>query len=265
MEAPGPRRADDIRHKEPVELSEGRVIHLMPTGNRGAELQMAVGAAIAADPDVERAGVDVGFSPTPGTLRAPDVAVIPGAAAAGWVKGVPPFAIEYADVGQDEGMLRSKIDDLLRHGTQVIWVVRLSGLPRVEIYTGEGRRIATLDETLEVPGVLRNPVPVRALFDAEVARAHQFNNLLQRYGFRSVEELQHESFEEGRQEGREEGREEGELSALRLVLRMQCTARGWSLGPEAEAGLAAAPRPRLAALLLRVLSAPSLEALLAEG
>ncbi len=47
--------------------------------------------------------------------------------------------VEYADTGQDEADLATKIQELLAAGTRHIWVVRLTGPRRVEIHeTGRG-------------------------------------------------------------------------------------------------------------------------------
>ena len=48
---------------------------------------------------MKEAGVDTGYSPEPGTLRAPDVAVgnVPDVPA--WVPGAPELAIDYAHPG----------------------------------------------------------------------------------------------------------------------------------------------------------------------
>lgn len=231
--SPGPVRADQIRHKDPYEVSGGYAYRTQSTGNRGAQIQGHVFAAIANDPAVERAGVDAGFSPRPDMLRAPDIAVIPGPAAPGWVKGVPPFAIEYADVGQDEVQLQAKIQEFMSLGTQQIWVVRLTGLPRVEVYTPGGMRLHARGDVLEVPGVLARPVPVDALFDPEEARKLELDNLLARLGYRSVDDIAGKAHEEGRQEGRVEGQEEGRKGALRVLL----AARGLTLSPEQEVTL----------------------------
>ncbi|CAK0738780.1 hypothetical protein CCP3SC1_100031 [Gammaproteobacteria bacterium] len=122
------------------------------------------GAVLASDPAVEDAGVDTGFSPQPGTLRAPDVAVGKISDAPGWVRGVPLLAVEYADSGQDETALAEKIADLLDAGTKMIWVVRLSGPRRVEIHQSrQPIQLCFPGQMLEAPGVLKNPIPVEAL------------------------------------------------------------------------------------------------------
>ena len=98
------------------------------------------------------------------------------------------FAIEYADVGQDEEKLQEKIADLVGAGTKFLWVVRLIGPRRVDVHR-PGERMVTLlpGDLLTAPGVLKNAVPVEALYDKSAADRATLNNLLQRQGFEDLE------------------------------------------------------------------------------
>lgn len=206
----GPFRADMVRSHDPYELSYGHPVYTLPTGGTGASATTAGARALATDPDVEEAGIDAGYSPEPGMLRAPDIAIGNVPNRPGWIKGVPPLAVEYADVGQDEEKLREKIADLLDAGTQLVWVVRLTGPRRVEVYErGKEMRCVGPGETLMAPRILRNPVPVDALWDVRAADKVALRNLLQRAGYDSLEAV--------REEGREEGREMGERVAVREI------------------------------------------------
>jgi hypothetical protein len=185
------------------------------------------------DPAVEQAGVDAGYSPEPGTLRAPDVAVGNVPNKPGWIAGAPELAIEYADVGQDEDGLQEKIKDLLKAGTRYVWIVRLIGPRRVEVHeTGKPMQLRQPGDELTAPGVLRNAVPVEALYDRSAAERATLANLLQRQGFASLEAV------------REEGREEG----LRDAVRDLCAVLGVEIGPEREALLARMSAEQLSAL-----------------
>ena len=104
----GPFTADQIRQGDPYELSNGHPIRCMGTGGRGSDASAVGAAVLKSDPDVEEAGVDTGYSPKPGILRAPDVAVGNVPKQPGWVEGVPPLAVEYADTGQDEADLKNE-------------------------------------------------------------------------------------------------------------------------------------------------------------
>jgi hypothetical protein len=153
------------------------------------------------DPAVISAGVDVGYSAGPKDLRAPDVVVGDFPNEPGWTTVAPPLAVEYADTGQDERDLQDKIQELLAAGTKHIWVVRLVGPRRVEIYEpGKAMRLALPGADLLAPGILQNPVPVLALFDREAAHEATLRNLLQRRGFNSLDDVRAEGEAKGRQD-----------------------------------------------------------------
>lgn len=85
---------------------------------------------------------------------------------------MPPLAVAYASVGQDEEQLRETIDDLLRVEVRYLWAVRLTGPRRVEAHEqGRALRVVRPGERLTAPGVLQNPVPVEALGDRSAAHA----------------------------------------------------------------------------------------------
>jgi hypothetical protein len=94
-------------------------------------------------------------------------------------------------------------------------VVRLTGPRRVEVHErGKAVEVLGPGQVLRAPGVLRNDVPVEALYDREVAHEAALRNLLQRSGFDSIEAVREEGREAGREEGREDGREEGAARVL---------------------------------------------------
>ena len=148
------------------------------------------------------------------------------------------MAVEYADRGQDEAGLTTKIQDLLGAGTRYVWVVRLTGPRRVEVHEpGQAMRLVHPGGQLLAPGVLRNPVDVTALYDRDAAHEATLRNLLQRRGYESIEavyaegehagEAQGEARGEakGKAEGEALGRKQGELDALRTALHEVLTAR----------------------------------------
>lgn len=207
----GPFRADSLRSGDPYELSNGHPIQCMPTGGAGSEKNRLGASVVGWDPSVKEAGVDTGYSPDEGTLRAPDVAVGNVPDKPGWVKGAPELAIEYADVGQDEEKLGEKITDLMKAGTRYLWVVRLVGPRRVEVHEqGKTMKLARPGDLLLAPGVLKNPVKVEALYDRDEAERATLINLLQRQGFESLDAV----IEKGREEGREEGVQHAILTVL---------------------------------------------------
>jgi len=221
----GPFRAEHLRPGDPYELDDGHPIECLPSGGRHANASLNGGLALETDPDVELAGFDAGFTPDEHNLRAPDIAVGNVPDEPGWVSGAPPLAVEYADTGQDEQDLQKKIWTLLGAGTRYVWVVRLTGVRRVEVYEPRASRsLAYPGERLEAPGILANPVPVEALYDPDAARESALRNLLQRRGYAALDAVREEGKEEGKKEGRKEGKKEGreegwETGQLALVLR----------------------------------------------
>jgi len=184
----GPFFAESVRQGDPYELSNGHPIECLPSGGRHSKANLTGGLVLETDPAVDSAGVDTGYASDPKTLRAPDIAVGNVPDEPGWVEGVPPLAVEYADGGQDEDDLRLKIDTLLAGGTRYIWVVRLRGPRQVEVYEpGKPRRIAQPGQQLHAPGVLQNPIPVESLYDSDVAHRTALRNLLQRQGYADLD------------------------------------------------------------------------------
>ncbi|AUX46508.1 uncharacterized protein SOCE26_080140 [Sorangium cellulosum] len=261
MSAPprSPATADQLRPGDPYELSEGRLVDYLPTGRRGGRGNLVGGEVLDTDPGVESAGVDIGVSPRPGMLRAPDIAVGDIPDEPGWAAAAPPLAVEYADTGQDEAELLRKIDELLAAGTRWIWVVRLHGAPRVEVYEATGAparkapvravraadratspprpaRVAYPGEALGAPGVLQNPVLVEALYDREAAHEATLRNLLQRRGYSGLDAV------------REEGRREERVAGLRAWVRDVCELLDIATSPERAAALDTMDEAELSAL-----------------
>lgn len=241
----GPFRSDQIHEGDHYELSEGHAIHCMTAGRRHGSAHTLGGAVLASDPAVaQQVGIDVGISWNDGkNLRAPDIVVGMDLQGPGWAKEAPPLAVEYADAGQDEAQLQQKIVELLEFGTRMLWVVRLTGPLRVEVHEpGVAMRIVPGDGELQAPGILQNPVPVRALIDPNVAHEATLRNLLARKGYASLEAV--------RAEGQHEGREEA-VEQTRAAVQAQLTARGWTLTPSLAARIASCSE---LAMLLRWLT-----------
>jgi len=223
----GPFHAEQLRSGDPYELSNGHAIHCAPTGGSGSGPNGLGFSAVGWDPAVKEAGVDTGYAPRPYTLRAPDVAIGNVPNKPGWVPGVPGLAIEYADVGQDEAGLDEKIADLIGAGTRFLWVVRLSGPRRVEVYEpGKKMRIVHPGSHLTAPGVLKNPVLVEALYDRDEAERATLTNLLQRRGYEDLGAVLARGREEGREEGRDAGRDEGRVEGRAASVIAVLEARG---------------------------------------
>jgi len=211
----GPFRADQIHPGDPYELSDGHAIVSEPSGRRHGRRHLIGGAALATDPAVEEAGVEVGHVLDEATLRAPDVSVGGVADEPGYAHSAPRLAVEYVERGGEEADRARKVAELLGAGTELVWVVRLAGERRVEVHrAGEPAIVKHLGDVLEAPGILRNPVPVAALYDGSAARAVMLRNLLQRAGFADLDAV------------RDEGRVEGRLEHARDLLRRTLARRG---------------------------------------
>lgn len=242
----GPFRASNFVPGDRHELSHGNAYHCAPTGGSGARGTGYGFELLDSDPAVESAGVDAGFSPAEDVLRAPDVSVgVPDQI--GWIAGVPPLAVEYAGSGQDEARLQDKIADLLEAGTRWVWVVRLLGPRRVEVYQrGQEPEIKVTGDQLLAPGILQNPVRAEALWDRQAAHEGTLRNLLQRAGYESVDAV----------------REEGRARAVLEVL----AARGISVDEVARARvLACRDAATLTSWIARSVSVSSAAGLFEDG
>jgi len=254
----GPFKAEYLRSGDPYELSKGHAIQCLPTGGRGSRANLLGGAVLASDPAVAEAGVDPGFAPEPDTLRAPDVAVGEIPDVPGWVKGAPLLALEYADSGQDEVALADKIADLLAAGTRMVWVVRLSGPRCVEVHQPQQPvQLYRPGQRMEAPGILKNPIPVEALYDREAAHAVTLRNLLQRQGYSDLEAV--------RAAGAAEGEARGRLDGRIATLLEQLTAKFGPLPAEKVARVERASLEELQRWSVRLLTATTLEEVLGAG
>ena len=92
--------------------------------------------------------------------------------------------------------------------------------------------------------------------------AKRIGNLLKTTAERRQEKVIMDVLDELRQEGRAEGRAEGRVEGRAQILLKQLTARFGSVPAEAKAQILAAKQPSLDRWALRVLTAPSLDAVL---
>jgi Uma2 family endonuclease len=268
----GPFRADQLRDGDRYELSEGHALYCHPGGGDHARTEFLLPVILGTDPDVEDAGLEVGHQLTDDTLRAPDVSIGNVPAGPGWVRGAPTLAVEIAGVGQDEADLAKKTAELLEHGARFVWVVRLTGPRRVEVHRpGQPMVLLRPGEVLEAPGVLRNPVPVDALFDAGVADRVALRNLLQRHGHDSLESVREagkvegkaEGKAEGKVEGKVEGKAEGKAEGMAEMLWRLISKRFGAVPAELDAKLREATDAEIDDLADRLLAAGSVDELFA--
>jgi hypothetical protein len=242
----GPFKTEHLEPGDRYELSEGHSYYCAPTSGDGARSTVAGGQVLDTDPEVESSGFDAGFTQGPDSLWAPDIAVGHVPDKPGWIAGAPLLGVEYAGVGQDEEKLQKKIRELLAAGTRWIWVVRLVGPRRVDVCSpNEPMRTLGPGQELTAPGVLRNPVPVEALYNRATAHEMTLRNLLQRKGYDGLEDV------------REEGRQEGQ----RQLLLKQVRHRFGELSEADSARLASADVETLGRWAERIFTATSIEEL----
>jgi len=216
----GPFRTHHVREGDRYELVDGHAVYCAPSGGAHARASILGAQVLGTDPLIESAGFDAGYTTDEMNLRAPDIAVGNVPDAFGWIKGVPPLAVEYASTGQDEQELQAKIGELLEGGTQLVWVVRMIGPRRVEVYAKDAAMVTVgPGQTLTAPGILQNPVAVEALYEPSAARDATLRNLLQEHGYNALDEV------------RAESREEGAVDQARGALLAAIEAKGWHPSP----------------------------------
>lgn len=227
----GGLRAEQVRESDRYELSDGHPIYCAPASDRHGSAHTQGAKVLAADPAAAgKVGIDVGHRFGDGKyLRAPDVSVSASREhGPGWATAAPLLAVEYADAGQDEKDLTRKITELFAAGTRLVWVVRLVGPLRVDVHEpGLAMRTAGPDEVLTAPDILQNPVPVRALVDAEVADRVVLHSLLSREGYDSLAAVQARAL----------------VRSLLIVLQ----SRGLAVGDDVRARIEACRDPELLA------------------
>jgi hypothetical protein len=90
-------------------------------------------------------------------------------------------------------------------------------------------------DLLQAPGILRNPVPVEALYDREAGHGATLRNLLQRQGYADLDDVLDRGRREGEAKGRAEGAAKGRAHAVIKLLR----GRGLDVPTELEAEILA--------------------------
>ena len=93
-------------------------------------------------------------------------------------------------------------------------------------------------DMLLAPGILRNPVPVDAMFERDVAHEVTLRNLVQRKGYESFEAAIERSREAGFEKGVERATADT-FGELRSVLRAIIDERGFGLSVEQDQAISA--------------------------
>jgi len=241
----GPFRPEHVNDGDRYEISSGHPVHVAPAGGRHGKEHLVGALPLSTDPAVQEIGIDVGYALDERTLRAPDISIGNVPDAPGWARGAPRLAVEYADVGTDESDLQTKIEELLRAGTELLWVARLTGPRRVDVHArGVPARTVPAGGLLEAPGILSRALPVDALFDHRRADEIALANLLDKYGYGSLDAVRADA----RAEGRAEGETTGRAAALRGAIETLCHASELPIDEARRAALDAADQAALEAI-----------------
>jgi Uma2 family endonuclease len=268
----GPFRVEQLGEGDRHELSDGYALYCAPAGPKHGAPHGLGALPLGSDPAVTEFGVDVGHALGERTLRAPDLSVGDlGAGEGTWSTKAPPLAIEYASQGQDESDLQLKIKQLLGAGSRFVWVVRLVGPRRVEVYeTGRPTQTKLPGERLAAPGVLKSTPAVEVLYDREAAFEQTLQNLLERKGYAGLDAVLAEGEARGREaglrEGKAEGLREGEARGKAAALVAVLAARGLAVDDETRQRIeACADTARLDRWLARALTVASARETLGDG
>ena len=158
------------------ELVRGEVVEMAPVGGYHSDTQRKL--AMLMGLHVDRGGygalvVELGFrlAVDPDTVRAPDVSFIAAEQlratplSAGFYPGYPDIAAEVVSPGDTAAQLDAKVQDYLRAGTRLVWVVN-PGTRSVAVYTPDGPgRMLGPDDVLTGGTVLPGlRIPVGDLF-----------------------------------------------------------------------------------------------------
>ena len=158
------------------ELVRGEVVEMAPVGGYHSNTQLALGMYLRLHAQRRRqghVGVELGFilSTNPDTVRAPDVSFIATEQlratplSAGFYPGYPDIAAEVVSPGDTAAQLTAKVQDYLRAGTRLVWVVN-PGTRSVAVHTPDGPgRMLGPDDVLTGGTVLPGlRIPVGDLF-----------------------------------------------------------------------------------------------------
>lgn len=117
------------------ELVKGELIEMPPAGGRHGQVAMRIGIRLGAY--VERQGLGEVFAAETGfylahrrdTVRAPDAAFVSrgrlpaGPAPEGYIDLTPDLAVEVVSPSDTASAIQAKVEDWLRAGTRLVWVV----------------------------------------------------------------------------------------------------------------------------------------------
>lgn len=141
------RLSADTSHR--YELEKGKLTVMSPAGSEHGILALRLGSKIERFIDENDAGfafaAETGFivEENPDTVRAPDIAFVrkdrlpDGKLPQGYFPGAPDLAVEVVSPNDSAAYVQDKVQDWLRHGTKLVWVVEPK-TQTVTIYRTDG-------------------------------------------------------------------------------------------------------------------------------
>ena len=124
-----------ISAKGRYELIRGELVEMAPAGARHGDIAMLIGWRLSEYVMGNRLGkvfaAETGFrlACDPDTVRAPDVAFVskdhlpPGELPTGYLDVAPDLVVEVVSPSDAAGDVQAKVEDWLRAGTRLVWVV----------------------------------------------------------------------------------------------------------------------------------------------
>jgi Uma2 family endonuclease len=170
---------DDLRElssdNERLELDEGTIIEMSPTGDAHGLVAMALGAMlynfIDANPIGEVVAAETGFilETDPDTVRGADVAFISKERwtpmTGDYYPIAPDFAAEVVSPNDRAGRIRRKVDQYMKAGTRLVWIVYPESRLIDEYQPGQPMRSYNQEDTISGGDVLPGfSIPVRDVF-----------------------------------------------------------------------------------------------------
>ena len=159
------------------ELVKGELYEMPPAGASHGDIAMEIGSRLRVYVKANQLGrvfaAETGFvlRLDPDTVRAPDASFVaedrlpPGDLPTGFLEFAPDLAVEVVSPGDRPGEVREKVEDWLRAGTRLVWVVHPSTRSVTVYRSMEDVQELSEEDTLEGATVLPGfSCSVRELF-----------------------------------------------------------------------------------------------------
>lgn len=242
--------------EQPYELDDGKLVYVPPAEEPHAVSHGALGALLWAHRASDRSvAIDMLTRVSELSERAPDAAIYPAQRdprTGGRQLEELAFEIMSTETRSDAA---HKADQLSKRGVRRVFAIDIVRKRAFEWSAKlEDWTILASNASIEDPA-LAVPLPISALVDAAHAEAAMV---------RAFRERRHPEFIAEREEGREQGRQEGRVAALRAMLTTLLVQKHGPLAPSQVARLEQAGATQLERYLDRVLTATTLEDVLAE-